>query len=206
MSTANDYEMNAVLIKQGHQNAPSNATRLSSWWWWEIIAVLFSMSCMMASVVLLAKLNNTRLSAWSLYLQPNTILSILTTGAKSAMLLSVSTCLSQLKWSHFSCRPTRPGGPLSHLQDFDEASRGPWGSLLILGNFHLAAVMPATLALITVASLAIDPMAQQVLKFPSRETSLHNLSAGIGQASGYSLKFDNPPANFVSIEDCLLIH
>lgn len=161
----------------------------SHWWWWEIASVIISMACMVTAVIVLANINNTRLSDWSLYLQPNTILSILATVAKSTMLFSVSICLSQLKWTHFQSRSA--GRPLTHLEDFDEASRGPLGSLFLLGNRHLAAFAPCMLALITVASLAIDPMAQEVLKFPKKESHLHNVTTGIGQASSYVLKSDD---------------
>lgn len=174
---------------QVHSRSIPNRRPRSHWWWWEIAAVVFSIACMVAAVVLLANINDTRLSTWSFYFQPNTVISILTTLAKSAILFSVSTCLSQLKWRHFQTRPA--GRPLSHLEDFDEASRGPLGSLLMLGNHRLAAFIPSMLALVTVASLAIDPMAQQVLKFPAKDSPLQNISAGIGRASSYSLNLDD---------------
>lgn len=173
----------------------------SHWWWWEIAAVVFSMTCMMAAVVVLANINNTRLSDWSWYLQPNTIISILVTLAKSTMLFSVSTCLSQLKWRHFQDRSA--GRPLTHLQDFDEASRGPLGALFLLGNRHLAAFAPFTLALITVASLAIDPMAQEVLKFPSQESLLQNVTTGIGQAYSFFLNPDDQDSISVRPYPCI---
>lgn len=174
---------------QFHWGSLSSRRPRSYWWWWEIAAVVFSIACMVATVALLAKINDTRLSAWSFYFHPNTVVSILATLAKSAMLFSVSTCLDQLKWRHFQTAPA--GRPLSHLEDFDDASRGPLGSLLMLGNHHLAAFIPSMLALITIASLAIDPMAQQVLKLPSKDVPLQNISAGIGQASSYSLNLDD---------------
>lgn len=170
---------------QVHSRSFPNRRPRSHWWWWEIAAVVFSIACMAAAVVLLANINDTRLSTWSFYFQPNTVISILTTLAKSAMLFSVSPCLSQLKWRHFQTRPA--GTPLNHLEDFEDASRGPLGSLLMLGNHRLAALIPSVLALITVASLAIDPMAQQVLKFPGKDFPLQSINAGIGQASSYSL-------------------
>lgn len=150
---------------------------------------------MVAEVVLLANINNTRLSTWSFYYQPNTVISILTTLAKSVMLFSVSTCLSQLKWRHFQTRPA--GRPLNHLEDFDDASRGPLGSLLMLGNYRLTAFLPSMLAFITVAALAIDPMAQEVLKLPSKDFALQNISAGIGRAISYSSNTDHRFSRYV---------
>lgn len=62
------------------------------------------------------------------------------------------------------------------------------GSFFFIGNFRIASFVPNILALVTVASLAVDPMAQQVLKFPTRKTLLHNVTASIGQAQEYSSK------------------
>lgn len=48
--------------------------------------------------------------------------------------------------------------------DFDLASRGPWGSILLLirlNSYHLASIG----AWITVLALAIDPFSQQILQF-----------------------------------------
>lgn len=187
--STNSQKPNLPSDTQIHGHSLSNKRPRSYWWWWEIAAVVFSIACMIATVILLANINHTRLSSWSLYFQPNTVVSILTTAAKSAMLFSVSNCLSQLKWRHFQTRPA--GKPLNHLEDFDEASRGPLGSLLMLGNYRLAAFIPSVLALITVASLAIDPMAQQVLKLPTKDFPLQSVNAVIGQAISYSSNLDD---------------
>lgn len=138
----NDGQKTSLPSKtQVHGSSLPNRRARTPWWWWEIAAVLFSIACMVAAVILLANINNTRLSTWLFYFQPNTVISILTTLARSAMLFSVSTCLSQLKWRHFQTR--QAGRPLNHLEDFDDASRGPLGSLFILGNHRLAAFVPS---------------------------------------------------------------
>lgn len=193
---ANDGQNTSLLSKtQLHGGSLPSKRPRSYWWWWEIAAVTFSIACMVAAVALLSHINDTRLSTWSFYFQPNTVISILMTLAKSVMLFSVSTCLSQLKWRHFQTRPA--GRPLNHLEDFDDASRGPLGSLLMLGHHRLAAFIPSMLALITVASLAIDPMAQQVLKLPTKDFPLQDVSAGIGQAISYTHTLDHWLSNAV---------
>lgn len=65
------------------------------------------------------------------------------------------------------------------IQRFDDASRGPWGSLIFLWKFRLTALTSSGECLITIAALAIDLFAQQVLEFPFRLVS-------IGQASAYT--------------------
>lgn len=200
----NGQKTNLPSKTKFYGGSPPNRRPRSHWWWWEIAAVAFSIACMFAAAVLLANINNTRLSTWSFYFQPNTVISILTTLAKSAMLFSVSTCLSQLKWRHFQTRPA--GRPLNHLDDFDDASRGPLGSLLMLGNHRLAAFIPSILAFITVASLAMDPMAQQVLKLPRKDFPLQSISAGIGRASSYKSYLEGHNLNSQSGVDPVRAH
>jgi hypothetical protein len=54
------------------------------------------------------------------------------------------------------------------LQDFDEASRGPWGSAQLLFSPRVAGWIAWLGALFTVVSLALDPFTQQVFAYPSR--------------------------------------
>ncbi|KAK8127959.1 c6 and c2h2 transcription factor [Apiospora sp. TS-2023a] len=169
-------------------NGGRRATTSHSWWWAEIAAVVGSIAAMVALVIVLALSDGRALSLWTFFVQPNTVISILVMVSKTSMLLAVSACLSQLKWKHFLDRPR----PLSHLQAFDNASRGPLGSLYLMGNLRLGAVLAFFFALVTTASVAIDPTAQQILEFPSRTTKLENVTSKIGTARQYASKaFDN---------------
>lgn len=160
----------------------------SSWWWGEIMAVVVSVAAMIAMLVILAQSNGKALAWWSFFFQPNTVVSILAMVSKASMMLVVSACLSQLKWKHFQDRPR----PLSHLQVFDDASRGPWGSLVFVGSLRLGSVLGLLFAIVTVVSLAIDPAAQQILEFPSRTAKLKNVTANIGVAMEYeSMAYTN---------------
>ncbi|CAG7931605.1 unnamed protein product [Penicillium olsonii] len=59
---------------------------------------------------------------------------------------------------------------LRDLQSFDSASRGPWGSSIILFE-HKGNSIASIGALIIILTLAFDPFLQQVLTFPLRQTS-----------------------------------
>ncbi|KAK8059968.1 hypothetical protein PG996_009898, partial [Apiospora saccharicola] len=169
-------------------NGGRRATTSHSWWWAEIAAVVGSIAAMVALVVVLALSDGRALSLWTFFVQPNTVISILVMVSKTSMLLAVSACLSQLKWKHFLDGPR----PLSHLQAFDNASRGPLGSLFLMGNLRLGAVLAFFFALVTTASVAIDPTAQQILEFPSRTTRLEDVTSKMGTAQQYASKaFDN---------------
>ncbi|KAK7927503.1 hypothetical protein PG985_004501 [Apiospora marii] len=169
-------------------NGGRRATTSHAWWWAEIAAVVGSIAAMVALVVVLALCDGWALSRWTFFIQPNTVISILVMVGKTSMLLAVSACLSQLKWKHFLDRRR----PLSHLQAFDNASRGPLGSLSLMGNLRLGAILAFCFALVTTASVAIDPTAQQILQFPSRTTKLENVTSKIGVAKEYvSRAFNN---------------
>ncbi|KAL8391932.1 hypothetical protein RB595_002223 [Gaeumannomyces hyphopodioides] len=155
----------------------------SSWWWWEILACALGLVSTVLLFVLLAHVEGIALESWPHPIQINSVIAVLTAVARTAMVVPLAACISQLKWSHFE-RPSR----LGHLQDYDNASRGPWGSLLILFNLKVGDWLVWVLALWTVASLGISPSAQQILEFPSRRVALRNTTATIVQAPGYWAK------------------
>ncbi|KAI1081460.1 hypothetical protein F5B20DRAFT_65613 [Whalleya microplaca] len=102
------------------------------------------------------------------------------------MLVPVASCISQLKWSHFSLYPRR----LVDLQLFDSASRGPWGSAVFLWNlcFRVRILVTIGFVFVTIVALGIDASAQQVLNFPIRESPLNNGSVELGVADMYYSK------------------
>ena len=63
----------------------------------------------------------------------NTVVSILSTIGKAALLLSVSECISQSKWHWYLDRHR----PLDDLDTFDKASRGAWGGLQLLWKVNI---------------------------------------------------------------------
>ncbi|KAK8005703.1 hypothetical protein PG990_011740 [Apiospora arundinis] len=173
------------------------------WWWWEILAP----SCMIGLVVILANIDNIPLSRWWLPIQPNSLIAVLTTLAKSSMMLTVASCISQLKWGHYSRHPRN----LVDLETFDDASRGPWGSatLLWLLSFRVPILVTSGLAFVTIVSLGIDPCAQQVLEFPCLTTPLENVTAEIGTANQYfskGMREKFPERNFVFVPNADLLH
>lgn len=87
-------------------------------------------------------------------------ISILATLGQMAMMTPVVECINQLKWLWYV-----KGEKLAGFQAFDDASRGPTGSLFLLAKFrrfHLVSLG----AFITIASVTFGPFAQQVVSFP----------------------------------------
>jgi len=157
-------------------------------WWWEIAAAVLSIICICLILVVLLMTNGRALASWPLSIQPNSLIAVFTTAGKASMMVPVASCISQLKWRHFRLRPAR----LSQLQLLDDASRGPWGSLMLLLHMKANALATAALALVSLVALGIDPSAQQILDFPQREIKLNNVSAEIGVADSYLSKAYKP--------------
>jgi len=163
------------------QTAKSRPGGHDHWWWWEVGAAGLSITSMCLVVSILLKTNNRPLSDWRLPIQPNSLIAVFTTIGKAALLVPAATCLSQLKWRHFHLQPR----PLAHFQLYDDASRGPWGSLLLLLNLRVRSFLAWALALVTLASLGIDPAAQQILEFASREVLMTGAKAEISAAVNF---------------------
>lgn len=135
-------------------------------WLWEILAYCFSLICMGTVVVVLINEDGKPLDQWGFRITPNTVISFIVTLAKSAFLLAITETISQLKWLHFHSESHR----LSDLQLFDEASRGPFGSLKLLFTRHKNSLLASCAASVMLATLFIDPFIQLVFTFPSQRT------------------------------------
>jgi hypothetical protein len=101
---------------------------VTDWWWWELGSWLISFSCFAAIVGLLLHYAGKR--------QPSHIvggitfdafIAVFSAVAKAAMILPVSKAIGQLKWIWF-----RSERNLADFLTFDNASRGLWGSLILL--------------------------------------------------------------------------
>ncbi len=173
-------------IPNSVSSSRSHRSLTSWWWWWEILAMTLSMASMSLLAFLLSKINGTPLETWNLPIEPHTLIAILTTTGKTALLVPAASCISQLKWRHFTEKPRK----LINFQIFDDASRGPWGSILLVWHmtFRARLLVAPGFALVTVLVLGIDPSAQQILKFPVRESPLRNVSVVLGTADMYYLK------------------
>ncbi|KAI5926300.1 hypothetical protein F4810DRAFT_589840 [Camillea tinctor] len=156
----------------------------SWWWWWEIGGSLLSIIGLSLVIPVLKMVDNKPIESWPYTISPNSMISVLTTVTRTAMMVPIASCFSQLKWDHFQYR----SNPLDHLQLYDDASRGPWGSFLLIFTGRLRVITAWALALITLVALAIEPTAQQILEPLNRQAPLPNVTAQIGRAQNYSSK------------------
>jgi hypothetical protein len=152
-------------------------------WLLEIISWVFSAICMAAVIGVLIKLQDDPLSEWTLDkrtgLTLNAYISILSKMAGASLILPVSEALGQLKWSWFQQNSKQ----MWDFEIFDNASRGPWGSLLLLVRTKGKA-LAALGAIITLCMMALDPFFQQVVNFPDR-WALQNTPAKVPRIERY---------------------
>ncbi|KAI8625383.1 hypothetical protein F5Y19DRAFT_467158 [Xylariaceae sp. FL1651] len=134
-----------------------------SWKLWnvELAWLVFSMILLIIITVVLSCFNNKVVPMLPLCLTLNTILAFLVTLVKATFMIPVAECICQLKWAWFS-QPQ----PLDDLQVFEDASRGSWGSVILLYRHWKS--LAGMGAIVTVVALVTTPITQLMINYPTR--------------------------------------
>lgn len=151
--------------KRGPLIRPRRSIWLDSWLF-ECITLAFSIACFIAIAIVLLIYDGKRQPDMANGLTLNTVVSVLATGSKSALVLVISESISQSKWLWFQ-NPRQSQSQLVAIQKIDAASRGPLGSLMMI-IYHRAQSFVSFGAGIIVLLLAFDPFMQQLLTYPMR--------------------------------------
>ncbi|KAH8892719.1 hypothetical protein GQ53DRAFT_822236 [Thozetella sp. PMI_491] len=177
-------------------------------WGFEIASVGCSALSLIALVALLLWENNRSLNSWPFFLPINTVVAILSIVTRSPLAFLIGQCLGQMKWSWF----IQKQGSLSGFLAFDDASRGPLGSVGLLSWLKFWH-WPSLGAILTVALLAFDPFFQALIVIDGRLTSFPNdglstltrssrlddgvASIGAQATTGISLAWVSPDIGFL---------
>lgn len=89
--------------------------------------------------------------------------------------------MSQLKWSWF-----KHPRPIDHVTTYDDASRGVWGSLLLIFKLR-APLLPTLGAIITILAIAVDPFVQQIVRIHTCSQARTMGTASIDRTNQYSI-------------------
>lgn len=130
-------------------------------WYPELTALILSLSCLIATSIILKSYDgkpNPKMS-WGLTL--NAIISILATTSKVSLLFTVSNSIGQLKWVWYLGCDSRP---LIDAGIYDDASRGPLGSMILLCTRTRKSIASVG-AMLTLLAVAYDPFVQQIVSF-----------------------------------------
>jgi hypothetical protein len=148
-----------IPVRTNRASSPSRRASWTSSWIYEICAIVVSVAFMVAIVVVLnMRIDRKLRSSWTLPLAPNTVIALFSTLSKSAILLVITACISQLKWIYFG----RRGHRVMDLQTFDDASRGPLGAISLIVRIRWGATIASFGALLTILALAQDAFYQQI--------------------------------------------
>lgn len=150
-------------------------------WLLEIISWIVSSVCMTGITVVLFIYKGEPIPKWPLGITLNAYISVLSKISSAGLLLPVSEALGQLKWSWFNKKRSRK---MWDFEIFDNASRGPWGSLLLLVRTK-GMTLAALGAAITIFALALDPFFQQVAQYPEQWREQPD-NGTVQKAIGYS--------------------
>lgn len=110
------------------------------WWKLELVSITVSVLGLAALIGLLAYFNGRDQRAWhtGTAITLNAVVAAIATVTKSSLVFVISSCLGQAMWNWYamprkgSRRSSRHGRALKDMQDLDEASRGTYGSVLLL--------------------------------------------------------------------------
>ncbi|KAH4007081.1 hypothetical protein HBI56_027750 [Parastagonospora nodorum] len=147
---------------------------ITDWWWWELVSWFVSFSCFMAIVGILWLYDGKKQPSHVVKgITLNAFIAVFSAIARAAMILPVSESIGQLKWIWF-----KEERKLADFLAFDNASRGPWGSLILLGTTMCRRLVSVGAA-ITVLALAFEPFFQQSVSFPSRNMVTGNATLSV---------------------------
>ncbi|KAI2615550.1 hypothetical protein GGR54DRAFT_612919 [Hypoxylon sp. NC1633] len=186
---------------------PKKTERFLQWagdrWLFEGMASIISTASLAGIIITLALHADRPLPRWPFSITINALISTLATISRSALLVSVTAALGQRTWA----RLNKGQHPLSDLETYDGASRGPWGSIILLWSTR-ASDLASLGAVVIILSLAMDPFIQQITSFEPAPLLMEysNVSAriifetGVNQIGMVSPKaFSQAPATFTSL-------
>ncbi|KAI1656830.1 hypothetical protein F4813DRAFT_397115 [Daldinia decipiens] len=151
-----------------------DTTDKPSWMWalgvwkFQLFASLLSSASVIGLAVIAATFSGRPLSDWPLdVISINGVVAILTTLMKGLMMVLIADSIGQAKWSWFS-RDRQEGRSLIDLELIDNASRGPWGSLIWLSKHPFRLHFVSFGALLTMLVAGVDVFSQLLVTVEDR--------------------------------------
>lgn len=111
------------------------------------------------------------------------------------MLFALAEALSQTQWLHFAEQQEQ----LGDISVYDEASRGPWGSLqfLRMGLRFKPSMIACVGALITLLVQAMGPATQQIVVFDTQSVQQSGVNASLLVLKTYSSHYNVDDTNYI---------
>ena len=169
---------------QSRPKRPARTRRrysLARTWWLETLCCIFVLAAFFAIVATVYPYSGKKPPDWKYGLTLNTFIAIEVVVLKAAMLLVIAEGLGQLKWTWFGRERT-----LHDLTTYDNASRGPWGALVLLCKLRGRQLVSGIGAFVTLAALIIDPFAQQLVSTQDCDVVVPSTNATISRSNYFN--------------------
>ncbi|KAJ6072365.1 hypothetical protein N7467_010450 [Penicillium canescens] len=155
-------------------------SKVNEKWVFEIACCVGMLATLASIIGFLLVYDGKAIPDWPYGITVNTVLSLLSVVLNACLISAVGGCISQWKWISFNS--TRK--PLTHMNTYDSASRGPWGCIMFLFTSNLGQY--ATIgALATILAAGIGPFVQQMVKVENNRI-LSDDPATLARAQSYS--------------------
>lgn len=184
-------KIDKYTIRHQIQNFPQNTFIRT--WWSELLSCVLFIGALVAIVVTVLPYTDEPLPQWRYGLSINTLVAIYAVILKAAVMFVVAEGISQLKWAWY-----HQHRPLKDLLTFDDASRGPWGALVLIWRLRGRHFISCCGAFITVAALIVDPFAQQIISTYDCSIPISSKLATIPRTNVFDerqLDGDEPPTS-----------
>ncbi|KAK3689174.1 hypothetical protein B0T22DRAFT_513343 [Podospora appendiculata] len=127
-------------------------------WKLELVCLCLAVGVLIAIFATLVHYSGKDVPEWPSSVSLNSLVAIYTIILRALLMVPVAEVISQEKWLWFK-RPR----PLHHMDSFDSASRGLWGSTKLLFVSYTSAV-PFIAAVTAIVMVAVGPFTQQSIK------------------------------------------
>ena len=153
-------------------------------WTWESLALVFSGSCFVVIIALLLNYDDRVFPELPQGITLNAIVSLLANGSKAALLTAVGASFAQYKWLQLD--GARKQRSLGELQALDDASRGPWGAMMLALRANTSVTLIIGIV-VTIAALAFEAFVQQTISYRSEVIYRRSEAALMPVATTYVL-------------------
>lgn len=153
------------LLENDAKAAPRCRTRkprsLLKYWWKEFVACFLIVAAVAATIGTLYPYQGKPLPQWPYAIKVNALLSAYMVVLKAAATFLLAEGIAQQKWRWFDQSPQ----PLYDYAIHDDATRGPFGAVLLLCRVPIRHLWHWLGCLMILLALFVDPFTQQVLHY-----------------------------------------
>ncbi|KAK4939584.1 hypothetical protein LTR10_020190 [Elasticomyces elasticus] len=176
------HDLRTTITPQAIEKGPSWLAQLNlDNWAWELGAAALCLCILSTIAGILLAYDSRPVPSLPDTLSINAIISFLASLAKASLMLVVAAAIRQEKWLWFIKMPR----PLHTVDSFEEASRGPYGSLRLILAYR-GSLRALLAALVTILSLGFEPFIQQLVTIEVRNVPMVSAPATIRTPISYN--------------------